>query len=203
MSNGSAVEGRWTRRRLLRAAAAGGAVAAGGAAIGARAGDGTSLAASAAGTDADILNLFLRLERLQEAFYRAALERTHLRGALLTFANAAAGQESEHVAFLVRRLGSGADAPESTDFGDALASPSSFREAAIELEEAALGAYIGEAANLSRAVVAPVAVMVSVEARQAAWIRDIAGISPAPQAADPARSPDDVLAGLRRKGLLA
>jgi ferritin-like protein len=201
-ASAAAAEGRWTRRRLLRLAAAGGAVAAGGAAIGARGGDGTSFAAALSRTDAEILNMFLLLERVQQAFYRAALERTHLTGELLTYANAAAKQEDDHVKFLTRRLGGRADAAPQTDFGAVLASPKTFRDAAVELEEAAIAAYIGQGANLSRATVGDVAVLVSVEARQVAWVRDIAGVSPAPRAADPARKPSDVMAELRTKGLL-
>ena len=44
--------------------------------------------------------------------------------------------------------------------------------------------------------------IVSVEARQAAWIRDLAGVDPAPRAADPPRDAQDVLDGLRAEGLL-
>jgi hypothetical protein len=51
--------------------------------------------------------------------------------------------------------------------------------------------------------VAAISPLVSVEARQVAWVRDIAGVLPAPQAADPARKPDDVLADLRKRGLIA
>src|SRR5688572_32161233 len=41
------------------------------------------------------------------------------------------------------------------------------------------------------------ATLISVEARQVAWLRDLAGISPAPRAADPARKADAVLRELR------
>jgi hypothetical protein len=44
--------------------------------------------------------------------------------------------------------------------------------------------------------------IVAVEARHAAWIRDLAGEDPAPRAADPGRTADDVLSELRRKGLV-
>jgi hypothetical protein len=50
--------------------------------------------------------------------------------------------------------------------------------------------------------VAQAAGIVAVEARHAAWIRDLAGALPAPRPADPARSPDDVLSDLRTKGYL-
>jgi hypothetical protein len=44
--------------------------------------------------------------------------------------------------------------------------------------------------------------IVAVEARHAAWIRDLAGADPAPKAADPPRSAAEVLAELRQKGYL-
>jgi hypothetical protein len=193
--------GRWTRGRLLRAALGGGAVAAGGAAIG-RLADGASLAAPSQATDEQILRVFLTLERAQEAFYRAALRSGKLSGDLHTFAATVLRQESAHVAFLAERAGGGSLPPLRTDFGSALSSPERFQEAAIELEEATIAAYIGQGANLRRSTLKAVATLVSVEARQVAWIRDLARAIPAPRAADPARTPQGVLADLHRKGLL-
>jgi hypothetical protein len=191
-----------TRATVLRAAGGAAALAAGGAVLGAAGGRSASLAASAR-QDAEILNLFLLLERVQEAFYRAAVESRRLSGDLQAFATAAGGQERQHAAFFAERLGSRArPAPPRSDFGDALSTPERFGQAAIDLEEAALGAYVGQGANLSRDALAPVATIVSVEARQAAWIRDLAGVSPAPRAADAALEPDEVLAGLRRRGFI-
>ncbi|MEP6688788.1 MAG: ferritin-like domain-containing protein [Gemmatimonadales bacterium] len=196
-------EGGWTRAGLFRRAAAGGAVVAGGAAIGARRDDGASLAAPSADTDARILNFFLLLEFLHEAFYREALQKAQLTGKLEAFARSVGRQESEHVAFLTSRLGGRARARPKPDFGDALSSPARFRAAAIELEELTIAAYIGQGANLTRGAVGAVGTMLSVEARQAAWLLDLAGDSPAPRAADPARKPDQVLAELRRRRFLA
>jgi hypothetical protein len=153
--------------------------------------------------DAELLNAFLTLERVQEAFYRAALERADLDGQLLAFARAASGQESAHVAFLAERLGDRAGASPKSDFGNAVSSPERFRSAAIELEEAAVAVYVGQAANLSRSLLSPIATLTSVEARQAAWVRDIAGTSPAPRAADPARKVEDVMTELRDRGFIA
>ena len=191
-----------TRAGLLRAAAGAGAIAAGGAAVAARSGGGTSLAAQPHEADAEILGFFLMLEHVQNAFYRDALRTGRLKGDLLTFARTVSGQESTHVAYLTERLGSRARGAPDSDFSDALRSPETFRDAAIELEETAIAGYIGQGANLSPATVSRVAALVSVEARQAAWVRDIARISPAPRAADPARKPDDVLAELRKKGYI-
>jgi hypothetical protein len=192
-------DGSWTRAGLFRLAAGGGAVVAGGAAIGAQSGDGTSLAAPSRDTDTRILNFFLLLEYLQEAFYREALGRARLTGDLREFASTVGRQESEHVAFLTKRLGDRARARPRPNFGDALSTPERFRAAAIDLEEMTIAAYIGQGANLTRGAVGAVGTLLSVEARQVAWVLDLAGESPAPRAADPARQPDDVLADLRRR----
>jgi hypothetical protein len=190
----------WTRASLARAAAAGAAAVAGGVAIGGR--NGASLAAPSSDTDVDILNLFLLLEYVQESFYREAADSGRLQGDLLTFASTVGAQEREHVALLTERLGGRARKQPKTEFGESLSTPERFRDTAIELEEAALGAYIGQAANLTRTALAEVATLVSVEARQAAWVRDIAGVNPAPRAADPAGKPDAIVADLRKRGFL-
>jgi hypothetical protein len=194
----------WTRRRLLRLAVAGGAVAGGGAAIGARGGGGGALlAAPSTDTDARILNFFLLLEYLQEALYRDGVRSAGLTGELAEYARTVAAQEAEHAAFLAQRLGSRARPRPRPDFGAALSSPERFRAAAVDLEETALAAYIGQGASLTRDALADVGTLLSVEARQAAWLRSIAGVSPAPNAADPARKPADVLAHLRSQGVIA
>jgi hypothetical protein len=193
------MDGRLTRAGLLRTALGAGAI---GAAVGSRSGGGTSLAADA-GDDAEILDFFLTLEHVQNAFYREAVKTGRLKGDLLTFARTVSGQEGTHVAFLTERLGSRARGEPKTDFSDALRTPDTFRDAAIDLEETAIAGYVGQGANVSRRTVSRVAALVSVEARQAAWVRDLAGISPAPRAADPARKPDAVLSDLRKKGYLA
>ena len=194
--------GQWSRAGLLRAALAGGAAVAGGAAIGARRGNGASYAARSKDTDAEILGLFLLIERLQEDFYRGAVDAGRLDGDLRAFAETVLKQEEAHGAFLARRLGERAGARPKSDFGDALRSRETFRSTAIDLEETAIAAYVGQGANLTAGIVATVATLVSVEARQAAWIRDLAGQNPAPNAADPARKPAQVLSELRDKGYL-
>jgi hypothetical protein len=90
----------WTRSGLLRAAIGGGAAVAGGIAIGSRQGGGASFAAPSNDTDTEIFNLFLLLERIQEDFYRAAVDSGRLGGALETFAQTTLGQEQAHAAFV-------------------------------------------------------------------------------------------------------
>jgi hypothetical protein len=195
-----ATTGRFTRGGLLRTALAGGAAAAGGAALGARGG---TTQADDRSTDTAILNAFLQLEQAQQALYAAALRTDVLDADLRAFAKAAADQEAAHVAFLRDRLGGRAQNHQAPDPHDAVSSPASFKDAAVTIEEGAIALYVGQAPNLSRRLIAPIGVLVSVEARQAAWIRDLAGVSPAPRAQDAGRSPDVVLAHLRSKGLLA
>jgi hypothetical protein len=194
-------DGGCTRARLLRGVVGGGAAIAGGAAIGRRSG-GTSVASPSRDMDAEITSMFLLLERVQESFYGAALERSGLRGALLRYAEVVGRQESEHVAYLKDRAGDRAVARPGSDFGDIVGDPQRFRQTAVELEEATIAAYIGQAPNLTRPTMTAIAPLVSVEARQAAWIRDLAGVSPAPHAADPARKPDDVLDLMRKRGFI-
>jgi hypothetical protein len=189
------VDGVTTRRGALAAVAA----LAGGAALG-RHGDGASLAAGNGG-DAAVLNVFLTLERVQQGFYRAALRSGALEGEPQRLALAVAEQETAHVARLEQLLGGRAGAAPRSRFG-AFTSASFLRDA-VTLEEAAIAVYVGQAANLSRPHTAAVATLVSVEARQAAWLRDLAGVLPAPHAADPSRPAQAVLNDLRARGWLA
>ena len=190
-----------SRRQALRAAL-GGAAIGGGALLGGWAAPQASLGKPSRAQDVRILSFLLVLEEAQSAFYDAALRSRALRGELLRFAQVVAPQEHDHVALLRRRLGGSARPAPRFDFRDATSSPARFRRAAIDLEEATAAAYIGQGASLTRDLVAEAAGIVAVEARHAAWIRDLAGALPAPRPADPARSPGDVLADLRTKGYL-
>ena len=188
-----------TRARFLLA----GAAAAGGATVALRGVDTASQAAPSTAADREILRFFLTLEQVQESFYRQAVESGRLEGELLTLASRVGAQESDHARFLAQQLGDAAQPRPRSDFGDAFASNERFRDTAVDLEEAALAGYIGQAGNLSRKAMAGIATLIPVEARQVAWLRDLAGVSPAPRAADPARKADAVFAELRDKGYLA
>ena len=190
-----------SRRQALRAAL-GGAAIGGGALLGGWAAPQASLGKPSRAQDVRILSFLLVLEQAQSAFYDAALRSRALSGELLRFAQVVAPQEHDHVALLGRRLGGSARSAPRFEFRDATSSPARFRRAAIDLEEATAAAYIGQGASLTRDLVAEAAGIVAVEARHAAWIRDLAGALPAPRPADPARSPGDVLTDLRTKGYL-
>jgi len=192
----------WTRARALRTAAAAGVAMGAGAAF-ARRGDATAAAGPSARQDAEILGFFLQLEQLQDQFYKAVLRTGGLGGALRHVARTIGPQESEHVRTLAERVGDRARPALRPRFGAALRTSDDALRAAIDLEELTIAAYIGQGANLTTDAVVPVAGMVSVEARQAAWLRDLAGEVPAPRPADPSREPDQVLAVLRGRELIA
>src|SRR4051794_2508348 len=192
----------WTRARVLRTSAAAGVAMGAGAVLGRRR-DAGAAAAPSTRQDAAILAFFLQLEQLQEAFYKTVERTPRLGGALRQVARTVGPQESEHVRMLAERVGDRARPALRPKFGTALRTSESAHRAAIELEELTIAAYIGQGANLTRDAIVSVASIVSVEARQAAWLRDLAGEVPAPRAADPASEPDRVLETLRTGGLVA
>jgi hypothetical protein len=194
--------GTTTRAQALRAAAAVGATVGVGAVAGEWLRPQSTVGRASPAQDVEILSFLLVLEEAQAAFYDAALRGGALRGDLLAFARIVAPQEREHAEFLRGKLGGQAGARPKLGFARATSDPGRFSAAAIDLEEATAAAYIGQGANLTRGMVADAARIVAVEARHAAWIRDLAGADPAPRAADPPRSAGDVLGELRRKGFL-
>jgi hypothetical protein len=152
--------------------------------------------------DVRILNFLLRLEYAQQALYEEAVAAGALRGELRQFAEVGGDQDAKHVDALRALLGDEAQAKPTFDFGDAVRSPGRFTAAALTLEETASAAYIGQAANLTKDRLPDVARIVAVEARHAAWIRAIAGRNPAPHAADPAKTVQQVMKTLARTGFV-
>ncbi|MDQ3778804.1 MAG: ferritin-like domain-containing protein [Actinomycetota bacterium] len=184
---------------LGRALVAGGALALGGLA-GAR-GDATAAAPSEQ-QDLRILNFLLTLEYAQQALYAEALSEGAVTGELRRFAEVAGDHEDEHIDALRALLGARAEPKPTFRFADAVRDAERFKAAALTLEESAAAGYIGQAANLTRRRIQDVARIVPVEARHAAWIRAIVGRNPAPSAADPARTPRQVMRTLERRGFV-
>ena len=135
--------------------------------------------------DAEILNFALLLEYVQSAFYAEALKRAKLEGELKTFAQTTLDHESAHKAFILKALGSAARKSPALDFGDDTADADRFSLSAFKLEDLGVAAYNAQAPNLTKPTLAAAATIVSVEARHAAWIRDLRGMNPAPEAAEP------------------
>jgi rubrerythrin len=188
-----------TRARALEAAALTlGGVAVGGVVLGELAEPATSR--PSAKQDAEILNFALLLEYVQSAFYAEGVERAGLTGELLTFARTVAGHEKTHLNFLKRTLGSAARKPPKLDFGDDTADAERFGSAALKLEDLGVAAYNAQAPNLTKPALAAAARIVSVEARHAAWIRDLRGEVPAPDASEPPTTAQRVLDTFKGSG---
>jgi hypothetical protein len=150
--------------------------------------------------DVRILNFLLLLEYLQADFYRRAVASRSLTGELLQFAETVGAQERDHVAFLRKTLGGRAAKSPRFQF-HGVESGERFRPTAVAIEELGTAAYLGQSANLTPGSIGAAASITAVEARHAAWIRDIAGVLPAPAAADVAASPAQVVKRLRRLGI--
>jgi Ferritin-like domain len=190
-----------TRADLLqRSIVAGGALTAAGTLVG-----GLAVPAGSAPSptqDAEILNFALLIEYVSAGFYAAASDRGVLTGELEEFARVVGDHERRHVDFLREQLGSGAGREPQLDFGNAVTSPKRFVAAAILLEDLTVVAYNGQAPNLTAGALAAAARIVSVEARHAAWIRDLDGQNPAPFAADRPVSAAAATRALERTGFV-
>jgi rubrerythrin len=180
--HGTAVP-RFSRASLLKGSVA--VVGAlGGSAVGA-----AELAAApgshgSAATDREILTFGLLIERLQAAFYAAALRAGQLTGEARQFAQVVGAEEQAHVKYVSAALGETTPTSPAFRFGDAVTDPARFVATAISLEETGLGVYNGQAVYLTPTTLAAAARVVSVEARHAAWARALAGKDPAPVAVD-------------------
>lgn len=196
-----AIGRRSTRRTLLsRGLLAGGALATGGGVLGWRAG--TATPAPSPALDQKIFNFALLLEYLQAAFYTRGVDAGRLRGEVREFAEIVAGHERAHVTFLEKALGRRARKKPTFEFGEATQEQRKFVQTAVLLENTGVAAYNGQAANLTKKSLAAAAEIVSVEGRHAAWISNIAGRPPAPRAADPGATADEVAATLRATGFI-
>jgi hypothetical protein len=144
-----------------------------------------AMAQGLSGSDVSILNYALTLEYLEAAFYTEAVRKGALSGELRLFARTAGGHERAHVAALKQVLGRRAVKRPRFDFRGTTESRSTFRATAIVLEDTGVSAYAGQAPRVKSDAVLEAALAIhTVEARHAAWIRDIAGKDPAPRAFD-------------------
>jgi hypothetical protein len=165
-----------SRKDFLRTAGVGiGAVALGGAFAGglpgiARAG-GTAIPAS----DIAILNFALTLEYLEGEFYALAVKNKGLKDPnLVRFAQVVGQHEASHVGFLKKVLGKAAVAKPTFDFKGTTDGDDTFAATADVLENTGVHAYLGQVGNIkTKAVLAGAGSILPVEARHAAWIRDI------------------------------
>jgi hypothetical protein len=152
--------------------------------------------------DVEILNFALLLEYVQAGLYADVLRRNVLSGEMQQFAEVVGGHERAHIEFIRKALGGKARKAPELDFGDDTATPKSFTEIALKLEDLGVSAYNTQAPNLTKDSLAAAARIVSVEGRHASWIRAIAGVTPAPDASEPAASSARVSATLKGSGYI-
>ncbi len=135
--------------------------------------------------DGKILNYALTLEYLENAFYIEALAKAGLSGDALRAAKVIQAHEEAHVKFLKAQLGKDAVKKPKFNFGDATANQANFLATAVVLEDTGVAAYAGQGPRLSQKPVVKAALSIhSVEARHAAFVRELAGQSFAPKAFD-------------------
>jgi rubrerythrin len=167
---------RSSRRRFLLAAGA----ATGAFLIGPR-----TASAALARSDVDILNYALGLEYLQAAFYTEAEQGKALTGKTRRAANVVGAVERAHVAAFLKLLGSQAIKRPTFDFQGVTENQQAFLKTAVAFEDLAVAAYKAQAPRLqSDAVLAAAVGIHSVEARHAAWMRQLFGITPSVRAFD-------------------
>lgn len=159
-------------------------------------------AAPSPAQDREIFNFALLLEYLQAAFYADAVRRGALTGDVLRFAQVVSEHERAHVDYLRKALGRHARGRPTFDFGKATRDERAFLDAGVLLENIGVLAYNGQAANLTKPALAAAAEIVSVEGRHAAWISDLAGVPPAPRAADVGAPSAEVVRNLQSTGFL-
>ena len=151
--------------------------------------------------DVEVLNLLLKVEYAEAAFYAQAVEVGGLGDELRSFAEQVLEHERQHLGVIQGVLGGAAEKEPGYDFGEATRADDAFVDGASRLEDLAVAAYNGQAGNASPEAFAAAARIVSVEARHAAWVRSIAGLDPAPDASDKPKTAAQVLAGLEELGV--
>lgn len=154
-------------------------------------------------SDVAILNYALTLEFLESAFYKEAVSKGALSGETKTFARVVADHEAQHVAALKKALGSKATKKPSFDFKGTTADQATFRSTAIVLEDTGVKAYLGQVGNIkSKDVLGAAGSILPIEARHAAWIREIAGQSPAPASFEQGADIPTILAAVKGTGFV-
>jgi Ferritin-like domain len=142
-------------------------------------------ASGLAASDVGILNYALVLEYLQASFYTEAQRGGALSGKTAEAARIVGAVERAHVKAFRKLLGSQAVRRPLFDFQGTTEQQQAFLKTAVALEDLAVAAYKGQAPKLrSKPVLAAAVGIHSVEARHAAWMRELFGYVPAVHAFD-------------------
>lgn len=161
-------------------------------------------------SDIAILQFALTLEYLEAAFYNEAKTSGALTGETARFARVVSNHESSHVAFLQQVLGMRVVRKPLFDFKGTTKDQAKFQATADVLENTGVHAYLGQVGNIkTKAVLVGAARILPVEARHAAWIRDIrfkggptSPRTPAPGAFEDGFSKEKILAAVKATGFI-
>jgi hypothetical protein len=146
-------------------------------------------AEAAAASDVAILNYALTLEYLQASFYTEAERLGAIRGKLERIPPQLGAVERAHVTAIKGVLGRAAVKRPAFNFHGVTERQSVFLKTAVAFEDLAAAAYKAQAARIKSPAVLAAAVSIhSVEARHAAWMRFLAGATPATSAFDQGES---------------
>ncbi len=158
----------------------------------------TRALAQEGGGDVDILNFALTLEYLEADFYRQA-SKLGLKGQYKSLAKEFGANEQEHVDALVATIGQlGGKPVKSPKFAFGLKTQKDFEKLAVILEDTGVSAYNGAAPMIeSKEVLAAAGSIVQVEARHAAALRFLGGMSPTTGAFDKTLSKAAVLKAVK------
>jgi hypothetical protein len=177
-----------TRASFLGKAAVGGAALLGALASPASAG-------ATAPSDVAILNYALTLEYLQAAFYTETERLRAIGGRLKPVPRQLGAVERAHVTAIKNVLGRAAVKRPAFDFHGVTEDQPKFLKTAVAFEDLGAAAYKAQAARIKSPALLAAAVSIhSVEARHAAWMRFLAGVTPAAAAFDQGKSIPEVKA---------
>jgi hypothetical protein len=144
-----------------------------------------SAAAGTAASDVAILNYALTLEYLQAAFYSETERLGAVRGRLKPVPRQLGAVERAHVEAIKKVLGKAAVKRPAFDFHGVTEDQAKFLKTAVAFEDLAVAAYKAQAARIESPGLLAAAISIhSVEARHAAWMRFLAGVTPAASAFD-------------------
>ena len=154
-------------------------------------------------SDKAILNYALTLEFLEAEFYKEAVNEGALNGETAKFARVVGAHENAHVEALQSALGGDAVKKPSFDFKGTTGDQATFQQTALTLEDTGVKAYLGQVGNIkSKDVLGSAGSILPVEARHAAWIREIVGQPPAPLSFEQGASAPTILAAVKGTGFV-
>jgi hypothetical protein len=162
--------------------------------------------AAAAVTDLEILNFGLRFEYLQATFYTQADELGTIKRMIprkQEWAHVLGAHERAHVKILKSVLGPKAAKRPFFDFHGTTETDDAFTRTAVAMEDLTVALLAGVTPQIQdRGLTAALFGLLTVEARHAAWARNIVGATPAAAAFDDPRSLGEVRTVVRRTGFV-